>query len=480
MSHILTVTELTRSIKDLLEAEFPFVWVRGQVTNLARPASGHVYFTLTDGEATLAVVWFKASRRRIERRGEDAIDPLTGEVLDADAGAGADGRDTLENGREILCAGRLSVYEPRGVYQLIAEYVQEQGVGDLRQAFEALRRKLEAKGWFDPEVKMALPKSPGRVAVVTSPTGAVIRDFLRVASERGAGCEIRIYPSLVQGEQAPGEISKALDAASGDGWAEVVVLIRGGGSLEDLFAFNTEEVAAAIHRCRIPVLTGIGHEPDVTIADYVADRRAATPSHAAQELWPGREALFQAADELSRALGASFLRLVRRKEEGLASLRQALSWLSPARRVERMAGDFSNEARRLLNAGERLVAAKGSSLLARTGGLLRAFGPNDVEAKASDLRSLAARLAIAGQARVAAKAAHFGELRAMLGGLDPEKPLARGYSLVRVRKTGALLRKTSEVAPGDGLEILVRDGSVEATVDRARPKSPGKRQEAGS
>jgi exodeoxyribonuclease VII large subunit len=469
MSHILTVSELTRSIKDLLEAEFPFVWVRGQVTNLSRPASGHVYFTLTDGDATLNVVWFKASRRRVARRGSEAIDTLTGEVLDPDAET--NGRDALENGRDILCAGRLTVYEPRGVYQLVAEYVQEQGVGDLRQAFEALRKKLEAKGWFDPEHKLALPKSPNRVAVVTSLTGAAVRDFLRIASERGAGCEIRIHPSSVQGAQAPAELVAALDQACDDGFAQVVALIRGGGSLEDLAAFNSEEVASAIHRCRIPVVTGIGHEPDVTIADYVADKRAATPTHAAELLWPERAALVQAVDELSRALSLAFLGQIERKGRGLASLRRALAWLSPAKRLSRMAERLADQAGRLSAAGGRLVEAKTALLRTRAEALARAFGPADVAVAGGEVRGLAARLARAGRSVVEGKAAAFAETRAVLTGLDPEKPLERGYSLVRLARSGAILRSAAEAAPGDGLDIRVRDGRIEATVDRVRPEA---------
>lgn len=317
MSAIFSVSELTRSVKNLLEAEFPFVWVRGQVTNLARPASGHIYFTLTDGDAALSVVWFKSSQSSAKpvQQGVEKVNPLTGEVEEEEGGTALAG-NAIEDGMEILCAGRLNVYEPRGQYQLVAELVQGQGVGDLAVAFEALKKKLSEKGYFEADRKIAIPRNPKRVAVVTSPSGAAIRDFLRIANTRGTGSEIRIYPSLVQGDRAPEQIASALDQADTDDWAEVAVLIRGGGSLEDLWAFNTEPVADAIFRARLPVITGVGHEPDVSIADFVADKRAATPSHVAQELWPRREMLAQQLDDLEISLTRSYAGWLLSKGQG--------------------------------------------------------------------------------------------------------------------------------------------------------------------
>jgi exodeoxyribonuclease VII large subunit len=231
VSHILSVAELTQALRDVLEAEFPFVWVRGQVTNLARPASGHLYFTLSDADAALSVVWFKGAQGRGARSG---VDPLTGEVLEP----GRDVPKSLADGQEVLAAGRISVYAARGSYQLVAELVQPSGVSDLALAFEALKRQLAARGYFDEERKRPVPPNPTRVALVTSPVGAAVRDFLRLAEARGTGASIRLYPSLVQGDAAPAQLAAALDAANRDGWAEVVALIRGGGSLEDLWAFK--------------------------------------------------------------------------------------------------------------------------------------------------------------------------------------------------------------------------------------------------
>lgn len=465
MSAIFTVSELTRSVKNLLEAEFPFVWVRGEVSNLARPASGHIYFTLTDGDAALSVVWFKSSQmsaKVVDHDGEK-VNPLTGEIEES-SGATAMTSGAIEDGMEILCAGRLNVYEPRGQYQLVAELVQDQGVGDLALAFEALKRKLAEKGYFDEDRKITLPRDPKRVAVITSPSGAAVRDFLRIAHTRGTGSEIRIYPSLVQGESAPAQIAAALDQADVDDWAEVAVLIRGGGSLEDLWAFNTEPVADAIYRARLPVLSGVGHEPDVTIADFVADKRAATPSHAAQELWPRRELLAQKVDDLDMQLARGYASWLLGKGAAFEQLRKALVWLSPERKLERMEDRFATLLTRFENAGHDHFLGKSLDAREVTERLGRAFGTMQTDAMASETAGLLTRLQSA-MSRLQENREHALALHAnSLKNLNPEAPLERGYSLVRIERTGEFLRDPKKVTPGDALDIRVKDGRVAAVV----------------
>ncbi|MBQ4132564.1 MAG: exodeoxyribonuclease VII large subunit, partial [Desulfovibrionaceae bacterium] len=239
MSKIYTVQELVQLLKGNLETRFPFVWVRGQVSNLSRPGSGHVYFTLKDENSCLDAVWFRQAQLCGGK-----FNPLTGEVYENDARL--DLARTMQNGEDILCAGKITVYPPQGRMQLLVELADPVGVGLLQQEFERLKKELWARGWFDLERKRPLPANPARVAVVTAPGGAVIHDFLRIAGNRGYGGEIRIYPSLVQGEGAPDSIAAALNAVFAHGWAEVAVLIRGGGSLEDLWAFNSEKVAETI------------------------------------------------------------------------------------------------------------------------------------------------------------------------------------------------------------------------------------------
>ncbi|MBA4357643.1 MAG: exodeoxyribonuclease VII large subunit [Desulfovibrio sp.] len=476
MSHILSVTDLTQALKDVLEAEFPFVWVRGQVTNLARPASGHLYFTLSDSGAALPVVWFRNSQGRGKpgggRPGGESIDPLTGEVLEP----GRDVASELADGQEVLVAGRVTVYAARGAYQLVAELVQPSGVSDLALAFEALKRRLEAQGYFDEARKKPIPPSPARVALITSPQGAAARDFLRLAQGRGTGAQIRIYPTLVQGEAAPAQIAAQLDAVNAEAWiedrtggraggkAEVIALIRGGGSLEDLWAFNTEIVAEAMFRSRIPVVTGVGHEPDVSIADFVADKRFATPSAVATGLWPLRADLMQLVDGLEAGLTRAFAAHMERQGAQLAELRRALAWLSPARRLTRLDEAWVDASQRLTAAGGRLLAARQERLAGAVRGLARAFGPADVAARQAQLEALSGRASLAAGLALSGAERQLEVLGARLAGLDPEGPLARGYSLVRIERTGRFLRSAADVAPGDRLGVRTANGEVAAVV----------------
>ncbi|BBD07273.1 exodeoxyribonuclease VII large subunit [Desulfovibrio ferrophilus] len=457
MPHIFEVTELTGAVKDVLESQFPFIWVRGQVSGVTRPPSGHLYFTLKDDRAQLSVVWFRNSRREIEAGG---VDPATGEVLEH--GFVPD----VDDGMQVLVAGRLNVYEPRGTYQLVAEFVQEEGVGQLYLQFEAMKAKLQAKGYFAEDRKMRLPTAPKRVAVITAPTGAAIQDFLRIADGRGAGCEIRIHPSLVQGDRAPAQIAAALDDVCEQGWADVAVLIRGGGSIEDLWAFNTEPVADAIHRATLPVLSGVGHEVDVTIADYVADARAATPSHAAQMLWPERRELMQRLDGLELALLRAGQGLVSGRERALRAEERALAWLSPVRQVDRWRERFDVAARDLTRAWNAFYEGRATALDEAGRGLLAAYGPQTMEREVAGLDGLAGRLAMAMEGRLRGIDRDLAVASATLMALDPEKPLERGYGLVRSARTGRYLRSVDEVAPGDALEIRVRDGHLGADVTR--------------
>jgi len=466
VSHILAVSDLTRALKDVLEAEFPFVWVRGQVTNLARPASGHLYFTLSDAEAQLSVVWFRGSQGRGGKSGPggERIDPLTGEVLEP----GADAAASIADGQEVLAAGRISVYAPRGNYQLIAELVQPAGVSSLAAAFEALKRRLAEQGLFDEARKKPIPPNPARVALITSPHGAAVRDFLRLAEARGTGARIRIYPALVQGDAAPGQLAAQLDAVNRDGWAEVAALIRGGGSLEDLWAFNTELVAEAVARSTIPVVTGVGHEPDVSIADYVADRRFSTPSAVAAGLWPLRADLMQAVDGLEARLSRAMRARLERAEGRVGELARALAWLSPAQRLERLESGWREASQRLLGAGGRYFDERGRAVAQTLSGLTRAFGPQAVDARAEQVRVLSERLALAVDVRLSDASRRAEVLAARLAGLDPEAPLTRGYSLVHVLDdTGGaerLLRSASQVSPGDRLRVRTGQGAVGAVV----------------
>lgn len=453
--HIFSVRTLTQAIKDVLEGEFPFVWVRGQVSNLSKPPSGHVYFSLKDEEATLNVVWFKGAQPKAGKDDGERVNPLTGEV---ESGAPL----TLADGLEVLVAGRMNVYPPRGAYQLVAELVQGQGMGELAVAFEAMKAKLAAKGYFDPERKMTPPRNPRRVAVITAPQGAALQDFLRVAGDRGYGAVVRLYPSLVQGDSAPAQIAAALDRADRDGWAEVVVLIRGGGSLEDLWAFNTEPVAEALFRCRLPVVCGVGHEVDTTIADLVADLRAATPTHAAQVLWTERAVLGQQADELFLALTRGMARFLDERGGTLNRQVQGLMWNSPARRIERGGFELERLADRLRQAALRMAGERREALSRLDERLRRAFGPARIVSLQSELDRTRSALAQSASALVGRRRDALRDLEGRLAALDPAAPLARGYALVRGRD--GFVRSRLDVRPGDTIRVQVSDGEFGAEV----------------
>ncbi len=430
-------------------------------------------------------MWFRGNQRDAEH-----FDPMTGEVFEDGPRPGL--ARTMANGQELLCAGRLTVYPPRGGYQLVVEMAQDAGLGRLHAQFEALKARLAERGYFDAARKRPLPRHPRRVAVVTAPTGAAIRDFLRMADERGWGCEvtaptgaairdflrmadergwgceIRIHPVPVQGDEAPPRIEAALADVAAQGWAQVAVLIRGGGSLEDLWAFNDERVATAVFASPLPVLAGIGHEVDHTMADMTADVRAATPTHAAQLLWPERRELAQRVDELEMALTRGMERRFARLDEQLGALMRGLAWLSPERALARLDERFADAAARLGRAWDALAQRNAARLDAADATLARAMGPETWERRERAVDALESRLRWAGERAVTGREHELERYALRLDALDPLRPLERGYSLVR-RADGGFLRSVAEVTPGDALAVLVRDGKVDVTVRGARP-----------
>ena len=282
LPYIYTVSALTREIRDRLETYFSLVWVSGEVSNLRQPLSGHYYFTLKDAGAQLRAVLFKGSHQHL--------------------------RFKPQEGSQFLCRGRLTVYEPRGEYQVVVDYLEPLGLGALAQAFEVLKTRLKDEGLFAPELKKPLPFLPRKIALVTSPTGAAVKDFLRLLRQRFPQVEVLIYPVKVQGVSAAGEIAAALDDLGAYPGVEVIVLARGGGSLEDLWPFNEEIVARAIHRCPIPVVSAVGHEVDFTIADFVADKRAPTPSAAVELVVPDLAELHRRLTRLGSGLAGALAR----------------------------------------------------------------------------------------------------------------------------------------------------------------------------
>jgi exodeoxyribonuclease VII large subunit len=392
------VGEVLRGLAALLEERVGRLWIAGEVADLRRVASGHAYFTLKDAEGSLRSALFRAEARRLAFQ--------------------------VEEGLEVLAYGELTVYPPRGDLQLVVRHLEPRGAGALRLAFEQLRRRLEAEGLFDPGRKRPTPRFPRRIGVVASLESAALRDVLQVLGRRCPAIPVRIAPARVQGAGAAEEVAAALGALGQAGCVDVILLVRGGGSLEDLQAFNTEAVARAVAAAPVPVVSGVGHEIDLTIADLAADLRAPTPSAAAELAAPDRAEL-------------------------LATLRR------DGRRLERAArAQFAHAGARLARGREALALRSPQARLAAQRGRLAAAGRALPRLARGALEAARGRLAAAG---------------ASLGALSPLAILGRGYALARRARDGAIVRRAEQVERGEVLAVRVAEAEIEASVSAARP-----------
>ena len=432
---VYSVSELTREIKAILEGRFPSVLVKGEVSNLRAPSSGHLYFTLKDADACIDAVLFRTEARRL--------------------------RFSVQNGLSLVARGRLALYEPQGRYQLVCDTVEPLGAGALQIAFEQLKERLQTEGLFESARKRKLPFLPRRIAVVTSPSGAAVHDFLRVLHRRYPNLPVLIVPARVQGEGAAQEIARGIVRAAKQPRVEVVVVARGGGSLEDLWAFNEEVVARALCGCPVPTVSAVGHEIDVTIADYCADVRAPTPTAAA-------ELIARVKDELVADLAQRRARLARamrgqleRREGVLDKLRARVAdprrligdrklRLDRARqRVEDLLQDriaVRHQALRALR--ERLQAQHPRERLHRL--------EREVALLEEKLKSLAGR-------ELAARRHRYEGLTARLDALSPLKVLARGYA-VAFDERGHALQRAAQVQPGERVRVRLHQGELSAQV----------------
>jgi exodeoxyribonuclease VII large subunit len=433
---IFSVSELNGAIRAVLDAEFQEVWVSGEISGLKLAASGHYYFTLKDAEAQVRCVAFRSSHRYWKFKPRDGL--------------------------AVLARGRIDVYEARGEYQLQVEMVEPQGLGALQLAFEQLKRKLALEGLFAPDRKRALPRFPRRIGIVTSPRGAAIADMVHILSRRFPGLHIRLYPALVQGEGAVEEICRGIDFFSRTGWADLVIVGRGGGSLEDLWTFNEEAVARAIAACSIPVVSAVGHETDITIADFVADLRAPTPSAAAELVVPMREDLFERILAIraksTQALRYRLAMLERRlRQQGIE---RALNVLH--RRVGRGLQRIDEQEFRLR---ERIRATTDARERARRilETRLKRF---DMRPRLATGRRRLETLTVASaqciRMSLTRRRGRLDRLDAKLSQLSPLRILERGYAIVS-NEAGIL--KDSAAAPG-GSQIHVRlaKGELDAAV----------------
>ncbi|MFN7952687.1 MAG: exodeoxyribonuclease VII large subunit [bacterium] len=430
-----SVTALLERVRARLESEFAVVSVEGEISNLSSPSSGHLYFSLKDDRSALRAALFRNVRTRL--------------------------RFVPENGLKVVARGRVTVYPARGDLQMIVEALEPAGLGALMLAFEQLKRRLAAEGLFDPARKRALPRLPRRVGVVTSRTGAVIRDIVTVARRRFPNVEILLVPVRVQGEGAAAEIAAAIEWLSRSGRVDVMIVGRGGGSLEDLWAFNEEAVARAIVASRVPVVSAVGHETDVTIADFVADLRAPTPSAAAELVVPDRAAL---SAEIDDAMTSLALVMRRRVREG----RLAVEHLAPTpARLVRWVGDRRQRvdewSERIERAARRRTAAARDALAALEGRWLAAGPRRRIELAAERLAAARERLAAAARRTLAACGADLRALTGRLDALGPEAVLERGFAVVR-SAGGAVIRDPREVREGVLIEVTVARGRFGARV----------------
>jgi len=436
LPHIYTVSSLTREIRERLETHFPLIWVSGEVSNLRLPVSGHYYFTLKDAGAQLRAVLFKGSHLHLRYKPED--------------------------GRQVLCRGRLTVYEARGDYQLIVDYLEPLGMGALAQAFEALKARLQAEGLFDPARKRPFPFLPRRLALVTSPTGAVVRDFLRLQRRRFPGVEVLVYPVKVQGVEAAGEIVQALNDLAAYPGVEVIVLARGGGSLEDLWPFNEEIVARAIYHCPIPVVSAVGHEVDFTIADFVADVRAATPSHAVELVLPDRGELLRRLDRLGASLWRGWRRRLDGERRHLTAVARRLPDLS--RRLVDLRLKLDERAEGLSRRFNRHREARRQDLQAARSRLLLLSPRRTLTTLRPRLEELTPRLVLGWRRGLEARRRHLAYCDSHLAQLDPMAILQRGYAVATKLPEGAIIRDATTAPPGSQVRVRVAKGRLDCEV----------------
>lgn len=444
LGQVKSVSQVNAEIRHLLDSEFRFVRVQGEISTVRQPLSGHTYFTLKDHQSQLPAVLFKNQRRWLAAE--------------------------LQEGQQVICDGRISVYEPRGQYQLIVDTIDFDGTGQLRILFEQLKQKLSNEGLFDQDRKNPLPSAIKHVVVITSPTGAAIHDFISVCTTRRAALSIQILPVRVQGQGAAEGIRNAVDTAHTLS-PDVIVLCRGGGSIEDLWSFNEEIVARAIHEATIPLITGIGHETDFTIADFCADVRCATPT-AAAELITTDPSVFEEKiiSHSSRLLRSMTLRLneyevrLERINDILSTFDKAFSHHTFA--VEHLFTKLHNSM--------ALTLAQRTTRFARVQSLLLRLTPETTISRYEDrLTFLSQRLRERANQMIQTRQARFEQSAAVLDTLSPLKTLARGYSVVSQKASAEdsspIITSTTQVEENEEVEVRLHQGSMDCRVVRKRP-----------
>lgn len=436
---ILSVSQLTRRVKDLLETQISYVWVAGEISNWRVSPAGHAYFTLKDKDSQIDAVLFRGKMMRLQFR--------------------------PESGLEVVVFGLVTVYEKRGNYQIVCDEMHPKGVGALQLAFEQLKRKLEEEGLFAEKHKKPLPLLPRRIGIVTSPTGAAIRDILNVINRRFANVHILVYPARVQGEEAAPEIVEGIRAL--DAWGvDVMIVGRGGGSLEDLWPFNEEIVVRAIYNANTPIISAVGHEIDFTLADFAADVRAPTPSAAAELVVQEQEALAQRIQLLGRRLGKAQSQRIQQAKSRLAMAMSSFLFRRPEEIVRQRRQRVDDLRMRLDAQVQDRMRLLRRRLDQAARALVLVSPMQRLNAARFELQSKSHRLSSAAAATIARARGRLHPLIAQLDALSPLAVLSRGFSLTRKMPGGELVRDASQLAQRDQIEILFGRGRATATVNQ--------------
>lgn len=449
MDNVLTPSQLNTLARDLLEGAFPLVWVEGELSSVSRPASGHLYFTLKDAGAQVRAAMFRPKSQWL--------------------------KFAPREGLRVLARGRLTLYEARGDYQLVLDHMEEAGEGALRRAFEELKARLQAEGLFDAERKKPLPAHVRRLAVITSPSGAAVRDVLSVLARRFPLLEVDLLPTLVQGETAAAQIATLLHRADASGRYDAILLTRGGGSLEDLWAFNDEQLARAIAACHTPVVSAVGHETDFSLSDFAADLRAPTPSVAAELLVPDRRDLGARLRHLHHRLAQRQAHTLNQAMQRADRAALRLQSHSPQARLallrQRQQAAFAR-----LQAGWQRQQQQRHSRLAHGNAVLRATQPGRrLALLAERLATLAPRAQAAMARHLQRDALHLRGIARSLEAVSPLATVARGYSILTRADDGTLVRSTEQAKVGDVLHARLGDGVLDVEVVACNAPVPPKR-----
>ncbi len=440
---VLSISRLNSEVRAVLDGSFPLLWVEGEISNLARPASGHIYFTLKDAQAQVRCAMFRM--RRIKLRFQP------------------------ENGTQVLVRARVSFYESRGEFQLGIEHMEPAGEGALRLAYEALKQQLGAEGLFDAATKRPLPPFPRRIGVITSPVGAAIHDLLSVLQRRFPAAHIILYPVPVQGTEAAAKITEMIQLADRRAECDLLVLTRGGGSLEDLAAFNDEAVARAIHAAQRPVVSAVGHEIDFTIADFVADQRAPTPSAAAELISPDQAALQQRLSQLRDRLMASLYRQLAQAQTTLQYLRQRLQQQHPAARLEQRQQKVDELSQRLIRQWQTRHIQTRERLNQLTARLAVLTPAHRLAWFRLQYAGLNRRLHQQMQTRLNQTRQRLGQASQQLHAISPLATLGRGYAIVQQHPSGEIVRQAAAIKPGTQIKARLAEGALLCRVEGVEP-----------